>query len=323
MQETRVFAHAAKTRARGRPLARPARHALCPGEEPEAGARGIMASGDRVRFPAEIRVAGHFGEFLQGRLGPDGPIALVTLPCPTRAITCAWRPGAFAVHEIGPRLLPPGAALSLLRAAGLPARAAFRLRGDLPPGGGAGASTAARVALLRAASAAAARPAPAPEALAAACLASEGASDPLMYPAPARLLWSSRAGAVLAALPAPPAFEVLGGFLGPPRRTDPTDMGFPDIADLAAAWRSACADPAEAARLASESARRTLALRHAGDADPTEALARRLGALGFAIAHTGSARALLFRLGAVPSDAAGALLAAGFTAPTRFRLGAG
>ena len=30
-------------------------------------------------------VAGHFGEWLQGRLGPDGPVALVTLPCPVRA----------------------------------------------------------------------------------------------------------------------------------------------------------------------------------------------------------------------------------------------
>jgi hypothetical protein len=178
------------------------------------------------------------------------------------------------------------------------------------------------VALRRAAAAAAARPAPAPDALAAACLASEGASDPLMYPDPARLLWSSRAGMVLAALPAPPAFEVLGGFLGPPRRTDPADTGFPDIADLAAAWPAACADPAEAARLASESARRTLLLRHAGASDPTEALARRFGALGFAIAHTGSARALLFHPGAVPDGAAGALLAAGFTAPTRFRVGA-
>ncbi|TCP38104.1 hypothetical protein EV662_12129, partial [Rhodovulum marinum] len=31
-------------------------------------------------------VAGHFGEFLQGRLGPDGPVVLVTLPCPALAV---------------------------------------------------------------------------------------------------------------------------------------------------------------------------------------------------------------------------------------------
>ena len=29
-----------------------------------------------------VRVAGHFGELLQGRLGPSGPVALVSLPCP-------------------------------------------------------------------------------------------------------------------------------------------------------------------------------------------------------------------------------------------------
>ena len=33
-------------------------------------------------------VAGHFGELLQGRLGPSGPLALVTLP------TAAWRVAA-------------------------------------------------------------------------------------------------------------------------------------------------------------------------------------------------------------------------------------
>ncbi|BAJ82867.1 BluE protein (plasmid) [Acidiphilium multivorum AIU301] len=29
----------------------------------------------------EIAVLGHFGEFLQGRIGPGGPVALVTVPC--------------------------------------------------------------------------------------------------------------------------------------------------------------------------------------------------------------------------------------------------
>jgi uncharacterized protein involved in propanediol utilization len=224
------------------------------------------------------------------------------------------------LHETGPRLLAPGAALALLRGARLPARAAFRLRGDLPPGGGAGASTAARVALLRAAADAAALPRPAPEAIAAACHASEGASDPLMYPAPARLLWGSRLGAVLALLPGPPPLEILGGFLGPPRRTDPRDMAFPDIADLARAWPAACADAAAVGAIASESARRTLALRHARECDPTEALGHRLGALGFAIAHTGSARALLFRPGTVPKGAAEAARAAGFAGVTTFHL---
>jgi hypothetical protein len=28
-----------------------------------------------------LRVSGHFGELMQGRLGPRGPVALITLPC--------------------------------------------------------------------------------------------------------------------------------------------------------------------------------------------------------------------------------------------------
>ena len=39
------------------------------------------------------RVAGHFGEFLQGRLGAEGPVALVTLPCP--ALRCRQTAGAL------------------------------------------------------------------------------------------------------------------------------------------------------------------------------------------------------------------------------------
>ncbi|TPE49769.1 biphenyl 2,3-dioxygenase [Amaricoccus solimangrovi] len=217
-------------------------------------------------------------------------------------------------------MIAPAEARALLGRLRIAPRGAFRLRIDAPPGGGAGASTAARVALARAAALGAGRPAPVPETLARACVATEGASDPLMYPDPARLLWSSRTGHVLAMAPALPPLEILGGFLGPPRRTDPRDTDFPDIADLARAWPSATADAAALAALASESARRTLA--HRGlPADPTEALGRGLGALGFAIAHTGSARALLFRPGRVPPGAAAALRAAGFAGVIRFRTG--
>lgn len=267
------------------------------------------------------RVAGHFGEFLQGRLGAEGPVALVTLPCPVLAIRCDWRAGPFALHRTGPVAIGPRAALALLRRLGLPARAAFRLSGPLPPGGGAGASTAARIALARAAADAAELPVPDAGALARACVESEGASDPLMYPAPGRLLWASRAGEVIATLPPPPPLDVIGGFFGPGRPTDPRDHDFPDIADLATAWPRAVADADAAARLASESARRLLRHRHPGLTDPTEALADRLGALGFAIAHTGSARALLFRPGEVPAAATAALRAAGFEKVTRFRAG--
>ena len=38
-------------------------------------------------MPVSVRVPGHFGELLQGRIGSDGPVALVTLPCPALGVT--------------------------------------------------------------------------------------------------------------------------------------------------------------------------------------------------------------------------------------------
>lgn len=151
------------------------------------------------------------------------------------------------------------------------------------------------------------------------CLALEGASDPLMFASPARLLWASREGRVLDRLPPLPRVEVLGGFLGPPQRTEPRDTGFPEIGDLVQEWKVSAGNLAALAALASQSARRCLSLRGPAE-DPTEALARRLGAAGFALAHTGSARALLFAPGTVPPGAGQVLQAAGFSGITRYSL---
>ncbi|TMV63484.1 propanediol utilization protein, partial [Thioclava sp. BHET1] len=60
-----------------------------------------------TKAPAEGRATGHFGELLQGRLGPDGPLALVTLPCPPLAARVTRDPGAFALHQPAARALPP------------------------------------------------------------------------------------------------------------------------------------------------------------------------------------------------------------------------
>lgn len=265
-----------------------------------------------------VRVAGHFGEFLQGRIGPAGPIALVTIPCPVLAVEAWHTPGrGLSVHCGGQRLITPERARKFLARLGADLAGHVRLRAAMPAGGGAGASTATLVALARLAGAA-----PAPEALAGACVAAEGASDPLMFPCPERLLWASREGRVLATLPPLPRLEVIGGFLGPARRTDAGDTNFPDIADLLAPWDRAARDGrAEAlAEIASVSASRTLALRGPAG-DPTAALARDLGAAGFAMGHTGSARALLFVPGRIAPHTAGALRAAGMTGIVRFRVG--
>lgn len=265
-------------------------------------------------IPGHARVAGHFGELVQGRLGPSGPVALITLPCPVLAATATCRAGAFRLHQPGAGSTPRRQVLALLDRLGLPRRGAFTLRLQMPPGGGAGASTAALMALAKAAGARD------PQAITAACLAVEGASDPLLFAAPERLVWASRQGRVLGQMPPLPRMELIGGFTGTPERTDPADNNFPDISDLLQAWPRACGRLEEVARLISLSAGRTLALRGAA-ADPTAALARRLGALGYTIAHTGSARALIFAPGTVPEAAATDLRAAGFSTITRFRIG--
>lgn len=265
-----------------------------------------------------VRVAGHFGELMQGRIGPNGPVALISLPCPVLALDAWHRPGpGLSIHGAGQRLLTPERARRFLAALGHPIAGHVTLRAAMPAGGGAGASTAALVALARLAGARGT-----PEDLAQAAIGSEGASDPLMFPAPERLLWASRLGRVLATLPALPRFEVIGGFFGPPRRTKAQDMEFPDISDLIDPWRRAasagCA--ASLASLAAASAMRTLALR-GPDGDPTAALARDLGAAGLVIGHTGSARGLLFLPGRLPETAILALREAGFRGIVRFKVG--
>lgn len=275
------------------------------------------APAPRRRGPVRASVAGHFGEFLQGRLGPSGPVALVTLPCPVLRAVVEARPGSFALHDPA-RLLPRAHAAAL--AGG---RGRFALHAEMAPGGGAGGSTAARLALIAAAAALAGRPAPDPRTAARLCLAQEGASDPLMFPDPASVLWASRLGLVVAPLPAPPALIVVGGFDGPGRRTDPAQDDFADISDLAGAWAEAAerGDPVALARLSTGSALR-LAARTGADLAPLLALADRHGALGIAVAHTGCARAVLFapRLGD-PAAAAKALRLRGLHGIETFRTG--
>lgn len=85
------------------------------------------------------RVPGHFGEWIQGRLGPGGPVALVTLACP-----------ALSVSAIGSgpgidRVFPPRAVAGFGRALGLGPVTWPGLDPDMPMGAGAGASTACLV----------------------------------------------------------------------------------------------------------------------------------------------------------------------------------
>ncbi|PWE33009.1 propanediol utilization protein [Maritimibacter sp. 55A14] len=255
--------------------------------------------------PPVVKVEGHFGEWLQGRLGPDGPVVLVTVRCPPLSVEA---PGEGT---------PPFTPAQLDRFAGhLGLGALPGARRNFPMGAGAGGSTATLVAMARAGGFGGP-----PDTLAAACLAIEGASDPLMFERPDRLLWASREGRILRDIAPPPRCEILGGFWGEPRRTDPTDMDFDDITDLTDDWAQAteAADLPRAAAIATESARRCTARR--GPADPTADLAGALGALGWLRAHTGSARGLIFAPSALPATGADALSEAGLTQVLTFRTG--
>lgn len=265
-----------------------------------------------------IRVAGHFGELLQGRLGAQGPVALVSLPCAALGVTAQFHPARHvSIHGAGQRLLTPSRAREFLSSLGLDLRGRVILRADMPAGGGAGASTAALVALARVAGWQGA-----PEALAQACVQAEGASDPLMFVQPERMLWASRLGVQLATLPPLPRFDLIGGFFGPATRTDPRDDNFPDISDLIPRWIAAQGDLPRLAEITSLSAQRCLELRGT-QSDPIASLAKDLGALGHVIAHTGAARGLIFARGQVPEQARSLLINAGARRVVQFQAGSG
>jgi uncharacterized protein involved in propanediol utilization len=270
----------------------------------------------------QARAIGHFGELLQGRLGREGPVALVTLPCPELAVAAQVHPAAgLALHGSGQRLLTPARARKFLQLLGLSLQGRIVLRADMPAGCGAGASTATLVALAELA-----RWQGSAQTLAEACLAIEGATDPLMFLSPETMLWASRHAEPIALLPPLPEFDVMGGFWGDGQRTDPTDHDFPDISDLIPRWANAAAaaDLAGLAALCSTSASRCLAHRpssHTTRTDPTASLAADLGALGYVIAHTGAARGLIYAPGQIPDQAYAALRAAGLRRIVRFRAG--
>lgn len=256
-----------------------------------------------------LRVAGHFGELLQGRLGARGPLALISLPCPVLWVDC----DSSVPHTdtlIGPKRFD-----ALCQALGI-ATPQDRpgLIASMPLGGGAGSSTAGLVALARMLGFSGP-----PQALARICVQVEGASDPLMFPHAERLLFAPREGRVLRNMPALPRFDVVGGFFGPVQRTDPADTAFPDITDLVADWRGEMTVAVMAA-LVTASARRTLDMRGPYE-DPTQALATELGAAGWLIAHTGNARGLIFPAGSTPPEAEARLSAAGFQNTVTFSTG--
>lgn len=281
-----------------------------------ASRRGGLASG----FGA---APCHWGELVQGRLGPGGPLALVTLPCPALRAEAWFEPGGRHLRAEEP--LFARAAAAALAQLGRSGQGGGRVtvKAAAPPGGGAGWSTATILAVIRAVAAACAATMT-PEVESRIALSVEGAVDPLAFPADAPRLWAPREARTLAALAPPPPMRIAGAFDGPGVATDPADLDFPDMAAAFTQLREAFAagDAALAATAATRSAEANLRRNPKPRWSAVQAIARQTGALGVAAAHTGSAVALLF----APDDQAAAwracdaLAAAGLSQARAFDL---
>lgn len=231
-------------------------------------------------FPATqargpVSVCGHLGEIVQGKW--QGELALVTLPCDQVRVTARFAPGASnsaLVARMAARLGPVHDSM-------------IDVSTNVPAGCGAGISTASALASLRLMS-----PGLTPEVESAHLLAVEGAVDPLAFPASPPRIWASRRAVTLAVLPAFPELIAVGGFDGPGHRTNPDDHDFPDMTEAFTLLHTPT--PQSIGRAASLSA----SANQSRNPRPNWAAAQRLmaetGALGIAVAHTGSALSLLF-----------------------------
>lgn len=262
--------------------------------------------------PFTARVPGHFGELVQGRLGPCGPVALVTLPCPVLVsearFSPAWGPLEVATADSAKIAAAAGRVLRLVAPEGWGGR--LEIGRASKPGSGAGSSTAEVLATIRAVAGAFGRGF-GPDEEAALCLAAEGAVDPLMHAG--TVLFASREARVVRRLGDLPAARVVGGFAGPGAATNPADDGFPDMAPVFAGLAEAIA-AGDAAAMA-DAARVSAEANQARNPNPAwQAVlraGREVGALGPIVAHTGSAIGLILSPDTPPGPARQALAAIG------------
>ncbi|MGW1009293.1 GHMP family kinase ATP-binding protein [Streptomyces termitum] len=266
--------------------------------------------------PGTGRAPSHHGELLQGHFADAGGrprAALVTLPVAEPGTLAVYtpRPGtppdAITVTPAGRTKAVRAARLALAACAartGRPAHGgALRLTGAVPLGLGLGSSTSDVLATVRAvADAHGVRLGPA--ATARLAVRAEGASDPLMLDG-RPVLFAQREGEVLDVLgPALPPLLVVGCLLGGGAPVDtlalpvpaPTGADLRACARLLDGLRRAVADQDAAllGKVATASARRAQRVLRQKDFDAVAAVARRTGAVGVQIAHSGCAAGVLY-----------------------------
>ncbi|MFF2774631.1 GHMP kinase [Streptomyces sp. NPDC058052] len=292
--------------------------ASAPGSRPAP--RPVLRSGPRPHSRPHLRpgtghAPSHHGELLQGFFrGADGrPCAgLVTLPLATPGTRADFTPrtgvpaGAVTVAPAGRAKAAEAARLAVAECAartGRPARGGtLRLTGAVPLGLGMGSSTSDVLATVRAvADAYGLRLDPGTTARLA--VRAERASDPLMLDA-RPVLFAQREGRVLDVLgPALPPLLVVGCLLGGGAPVDtlalpvptPTDADLHAYALLRDRLRRALADGDTAllGQVATASARKAQRHLRQPEFDTLIALARRTGAVGVQIAHSGSVAGVL------------------------------
>lgn len=167
----------------------------------------------------------------------------------------------------------------------------LRVASTALPGGGAGFSTMSGLAGLRLCRTSA------PLTEARLLWSIEGAVDPLMFPQPERLIWASRRIEIIEKTALAPKLWAVGGYDGPPVRTDPHLNDFEDVSDLLDQLRRGriMGDESIDAQVATESAHRNQKRLPKPRFTAIVALARSLAAAGVAVAHTGSGICILFR----------------------------
>ena len=262
-----------------------------------------------------VIVNGHFGEFIQGKLGVTEPLVLVTIPSRFYKVQVTYRKGSFGVVQNGTSFYDRSVVSELAKLANVRLKGRITICLSMPEACGLGSSTATRVGILRAIS-----PSISVNSIVSICLKHERALDPIMYKSPERLLWAPREGKIVEKLPRLPEISCIGGLFGSPLKTNPLDNNFPIIKDLVDKWKQKNMTDKNFAEICAESSERTIRIKKLHD-DPTRQIAKEIGALGFSIAHTGNARNFIFPNESIPSNAEKILSSYGFKNVHRFSLG--
>ncbi|GLU45657.1 GHMP kinase [Nocardiopsis ansamitocini] len=266
----------------------------------------------------------HHGEILQGVFSGEGgrPCrGLVTLPMSSPVARAVFTPlpGTPGEHIVldtpGRTKAARAAALAVAECARLAGRPAcggrLRVGGGAAPGLGMGSSTSDVIASIRAVAASfGARPSPG--VVARLAVRAERASDPIML-GDRPVLFAQREGRVLEDFgPVLPAMAVVGCLTGGGQPVSTLDLPGGavegDVADyelLRAALRAAITDgdAAGVGRVSTESARLNQRVLPKAEFATLQDVARRCGAVGVQVAHSGNVAGLLFDAGVPDLDA--------------------